>query len=440
MKSKKDRTILYFLIIVHIIFFVISLYYGNYYLDDSYEYFWQAKNILNDFIFYSNDLNESIDNRYYTKRPPLYSLFIIVSSIFLKWKIGVLIFQNIISVITILMTIKIFESLKFQINKKILLVFLATSLSQYIYANLLMSEIVFQFLIVSLLYQFTIVLKNKKMKSVLIFQMIIILLFLTKPVFYLFVIPNLVFGLFLVKRIKYLWLGALIPIIALIGFSYWNYTRTGSYEISSIQNINLKDYNLKYFHTNVYGAKKALEINEKITSEINEIKEYSNREKTTKKIAINYLKKDFLNYVLFHFKGSVRMLFDPGRFDLYNFFSAEKSNKVGFLKILNDEGYRGIWNYIKMQPLFILISLPIILFFNFIKIAGFIFFGIKNCTKLSYSLWFMVILLGYIIGLTGPLGASRFMVPILPIYLIIAVIGIESLLKNYLKKLYLKIQ
>ncbi|WP_459211333.1 ArnT family glycosyltransferase [Aquimarina rhabdastrellae] len=440
MKDVFKKKEIFFLIIIHSVFFLITLYNGNYFLDDSYEYFIEAKNIISDFEFYCNDLTQAIDNRYYTKRPPLYSLFIILTSLFLKWKVGILLVQNIVSIVSILLVIKIVRELGYTLNNKIFLFFITLGISQFIYANLLMSEILFQFLIIVLCYQFIKLLKIKSWKEIVIFQLVIVLLFYTKPVFYLFVIPNLIGSFFLIKKIKMLWIGALIPVMALTGFSYWNYQRTGSYEISSIQNINLKDYNLKYFHINKYGEEYALQVNDEITTTIKEIKDYKEREAKTKTLVISYLKQDFISYVYFHLKGSVRMFLDPGRFDMYNFFTKEKSNAVGFLSILNKGSIQELIKYIKTQPIIIVIMIPLLLLINGIKLFGFCFFLIKNIKKITLPVGFVLFIICYIIGITGPLGASRFMVPILPLYTVVAVLGLEVFMKTYLKKLYLKMQ
>ncbi|WP_233557613.1 hypothetical protein, partial [Aquimarina sp. AD1] len=87
----------------HLLFLIIKIFIGDFFLMDSYEYYELAKNILTDFEFYSRDLNDAIDYRHYTKRPPLYSIFIIISSLFLKTKIGILLCQNLISICSILL-------------------------------------------------------------------------------------------------------------------------------------------------------------------------------------------------------------------------------------------------------------------------------------------------------------------------------------------------
>ncbi len=117
------------------------------------------------------------------------------------------------------------------------------------------------------------------------------------------------------------------------------------------------------------------------------------------------------------------MFLDPGRFDLYNFFEFKNTNEVGFLKHLNKNGIRGAFNYFKNQPLIIVVIFSVILLFNLFKIVGFAMFWIKQYKNVPKALWFMLFIIIYIVALTGIIGAARFLVPVLPLYLFIATLG-----------------
>ena len=120
-----------------------------------------------------------------------------------------------------------------------------------------------------------------------------------------------------------------------------------------------------------------------------------------------------------------------------NFFNLDsgKDNEVGLLKQLNENGLNGAIQYLKNQPLLILIGFSMVLLFNLIKLFGFIWFLIKQLRTAKLVLWVMLGLICYIAILTGPLGASRFMVPILPLYLFISLYGISDFVKK--KKLFI---
>ncbi|WP_170837033.1 glycosyltransferase family 39 protein [Aquimarina amphilecti] len=408
---------------------------------DSYEYYELAKNVLTDFEFYSKDLNGTIDYRHYTKRPPLYSIFIIISSLFLKTKIGILLCQNIISICSILLIKRVFEENNFKINKGLFFFFIITSINQFIYSNLIMSEIFFQFIIVLLIYRLHHSIKNPSWKNILWYQIVIILLFLTKPVFYLFIIPNILITYLLYKKskIRFSTLSAILPILIFILYSSWNFKRTGSSDFSSIQNINLLEWNLKYFHENKFGAEKAKIISDQIKQEALVIDDYSRQQNFIKKEVISHIKGDIISYSIFHMKGCIRIFIDPGRFDLFNFFKMHSENpEVGLLHHINSNGIKGAIMFLSKQPVLLLFILSIILIFNLLKGIGFIWFWVKNYRKINFILGTVLFIILYIVALTGPLGASRFFVPILPSYLIISALGFSdlttSLKTHYIEK------
>ncbi|MCB0450240.1 MAG: glycosyltransferase family 39 protein [Confluentibacter sp.] len=415
------------ILVAHGLFFTIKLSLGNFFfIEDSFEYYRLAENIKHGVGFYSGDIHANIQFEDYTKRPPLYSIFILVFSFLLHSKIAVLFMQNVLSIASIFMCLRLFEAYHKPISQKILLAFLLTSLSQFVYSNYLMSEILLQFLIVLLCYLFHAIVTEKKWQYLVCFQAVIILLFLTKPVFYLFVVPNLVLSVWFTKHIKNAYLYAFLPIIACVLYMNWNYQRTGSFEFSSIQNINLKNYNLYYFNVNKYGEAYAQEVNSKISAIANAKNTYAEQQKAIKEQSISYLKKDGLEYAFMHLKGSLRIFFDPGRFDIHNFFELKNTGEMGFLNQLNKNGIGGALNYFKNQPLLVIVLIPILLLFNVFKLIGFVLFWVRHYKTAPALYWFMLLIILYIVGLTGPIGAARFLVPILPMYLLFATSGLSK--------------
>jgi hypothetical protein len=422
--SKTNKHILLSLVIIHLLFFIIKVFFGNFFLQDSYEYYSLAENIKNSLTFYSSDLTQQINLDDFTKRPPLYGFFILIFSFFLKSDIIILITQNILSILSILMTISLFSNYFNKLNSNLFLVLMFASISQFIYTNYIMSEILLQFLIIVLCYIFHNMITKKSLFQALFFQIVIILLFLTKPVFYLFVIPNIFICIWLSKYVRKAYYFSLIPIAALLIYMSWNEQRTGSFEFSSIQNLALKNYNLRYFNINKYSEEYAIKINEEINNEANKANSYKEKQHIIKTLSLKYLKKDWLSYSWFHIKGSLRMFLDPGRFDLYMFFNFHKNHEVGFLAHINRGGIIGVLNYYKQQPMLIIILLPLIFLFNLIKLYGFVIYFIKDYKATKPILWFALFLILYIIILTGPGGASRFLVPVLPLYCMFASKGL----------------
>lgn len=427
----RNKNFILGLIGIHLLFFITKIWIGDYFILDSYEYYKLSENILYEFEFYCGDLNNTIDLRNYNRRPPLYSIFILVSSFFLKFNTGILLFQNILSVVSLVLIRKIFKEHSFKINTALYFLFIATSLNQFIYSNLIMSEMFFQFMIILLFYSLHRVIQNPSWKRLIIFQLLIALVFLTKPVFYLFIIPNIVLTFLIYKKTKIRWgfLSSILPISIFVLYSFWNYNRTGSADFSSMQNFNLLEWNVKYFHQNKYGAQKALAINDSILSKSEEIKSYPERQNYIKNSSIEYIKKDLIGYSIFHLKGCFRIFVDPGRFDIANFFKIESENsELGILHHINEGGIKGAFNFLRSQNILLFISFFLILFFNLIKVIGFVWFWIRNYKNQPLTIFVMLFVILYITALTGPLGASRFFVPILPSYLMFTTLGFNDIL------------
>ncbi|GAA0712799.1 hypothetical protein GCM10009430_03630 [Aquimarina litoralis] len=191
---------------------------------------------------------------------------------------------------------------------------------------------------------------------------------------------------------------------------------------------------MKYFHQNKYGAQKAIAINDSILSKSEKIKSYPERQNYIKNTSIEYLKKDLIGYGIFHLKGCFRIFIDPGRFDIANFFKIESENpELGILYHINNGGLKGAFNFLRSQNIFLFIVFFIILFFNLVKVVGFIWFWIKNYKEVNLTILTIIFIVLYIVILTGPLGASRFFVPILPAYLVFAVLGCNDIVLKLTK-------
>ncbi|MGY3792125.1 hypothetical protein [Aquimarina sp. 433] len=432
----KRNVFLQFLVFIHLIFIIYQTVNDNYLtMLDSLEYLELSKNIGHYFEFYCGDLSKNIDYGYYTRRPPLYSIFLLVTSLFFTSKATIIIVQSLLSISSILVTKKIFEDQFEQINKIILYLFMIFSLSQFIYANMLMSEIFVQFLIVLTIYVANLILKYKSTKHLLIYQSLITLLLLTKPVFYLLVIPNIIITFIFCKRVflkpTLTSLTSIIPIVIVLLYCHWNFERTGSYDFSSIQHVNLKDYNLKYFHLNKYGEEYANKVNHDITVKSREISEYPKKIEFIKTQSIDHLSKELIPYLFFHLRGSIKFFIDPGRYDLFMFFypNSNKISEVGFLSHFNKGGFLGVFKFLKTQPTPLIISLVIILILNIVKFLGFIWFWLKNAKNINLIFYVMLFFILFLAGISGPVSAARFTIPIYPLYFFFAIYGINSFIK-----------
>lgn len=419
------------LILIHFVFFSIQIINKNLYLVDSYEYLNEAKNISSSGVFYCGNLDQPINNDLYTKRPPVYPLFIATLKLVSNSDILIIFVQSIISILSILLIRRSFLLIGY--NKKydpLFLLLLIFSLAQMIYANMLMSETIFQYTLVLGFYFLVKYFKKDSIKYLLYFNICIAFSAFIKPVMHLFVYPNLILMLFLSSRnksVKPILIG-IIPILLVQSYSFWNYKRTDYFQFSSIQTTNLFQYNAYYFNMQRIGLVKTNIYFDDQVRKMDSIKNYPEKQRFLEKSSKQVIKENLIGYGWFHLKGMLRFFIDPGRFDIYNFFGLEENRSSGFFERLNTDGLKGIINYLFQQNLFLIVVLFLIALVNLIKVAGLILFLTSKQIDIKFRLAIFFIV-GYISFATGPLGASRFMMPLIPLFIIttaMSLIGFKS--------------
>jgi hypothetical protein len=138
---------------------------------------------------------------------------------------------------------------------------------------------------------------------------------------------------------------------------------------------------------------------------------YREKNKCLGKGVRNYILKNPVKYGWFHLKGSIRYFLDPGRFDLATFFRIQEADSPGLLKALNKDGVSGVFRFLKHQGWGLVVILVLIALFKLVKVAGFLLYLFKKNEQLQLRI-FLVVLVGYFAMVTGPLGASRFLLPV----------------------------
>jgi hypothetical protein len=413
MGKKGIYVFLALILALHIFAFTYQLVNNNYFLADSFEYLQEAENIFSQGKFYCGNLNEQINPDLFTKRPPLYPLFIGFSQLFPGKIIPLLLFQNLLSLFNILIILKL-AFRYFKLNKTLIFIFILFSPAQAIYANLVMSEILFQTLLIMMVLYFLSFIKSEKIKHFFLSALFLILAMLTKPVIFPFAFIMIALGLLYAFRKKMfgIFLISIIPFLIVNAYKYWNFERTGYYHFSSITNINLVNYNTNFFLSKTKGIEEANRKNAKIYEEASKLSDYGSQQEYLKNQAMEIIKNDLIKYSVFHLKGSFRFFIDPGRFDIYNFFGLEEDVESGFLYTLNEKGFKAaIKQLFSLNP-WAIVLLLFILIFNILKTIGFSLFIFAKGVKPVYKISIMILPV-YIALATGPLGASRFMLPVL---------------------------
>lgn len=400
-----------FLIVYHLALFY-SLSHEPVLLRDSEEYLNSSKSFITNGNFYAGTQNTETDYRLYSKRTPLYPLILSgFYSLNLHWNF-VYVLQVFLGLFNIFLALLLFNQLvKERLSGYFLFsVFLLFTPSQFIYSQFIMADLWLQTFIMICLLSYALFLKTKN--SVWLVSLILFstLAALTKPVFLLalFAVAAVCLYYFIrQKGQKLLVFVVLIPFFSWYSISSQNQKLTGVFHYSSIGYINLLHYNTNLYLNKAIGnaeTSKLLEPLMIIPHTKNEfIKNYGEVNMVCKKAISSHL----IGYSLFHTKGMVYFFLDPGRFDLYNFLRIEEEESNGFLHKSADENK--IKNMLNEHP-FITISLMVIFLVNVLKTLGFIgFIWVQRKNKL---VWAGAILVFYIAFLTGPLGASRFALPV----------------------------
>ena len=131
-------------------------------------------------------------------------------------------------------------------------------------------------------------------------------------------------------------------------------------------------------------------------------------------------------YARQHAQGMATMFLDPGRFDISQFLGLAPLPGGG---LLAQTRTGGLLRALISLPLGMLSILGLVLLANVVRLVLAVrgFFALKNSAPwLRHGRWVAVGLLFYVALLTGPLGAARFLVPVWPLLLALALVGLNG--------------
>ena len=408
--------------------------YNNFHISkvgDAQEYINCATNTFDRHEFYCGKFNEAIDFDLYTRRPPFYPLFILILLKLTQSLKVMLFFQNILVFTNAFILLKI---MRMYTNRNLVkyLVLIGYFLypAQIVYGNVIMAEIVLQTL---LLYSFYLLIKYEKYKNtgiILLYNIVLTCAVLTKPVLLYFWIINLIIHIIIMKKSsKHIIFYSLIPLLAIGAWSARNYRVTGVFHFSSIKNHNLLNYNIRSYLTDKYDIEIADSLVSTMETDMNSARNYKEFYKIREEKVTHFLRSNIAGFSIHHMKGVPNFFIDPGRFDLYNFLQLDQS--VSLLTLYHKHGYKGIINYFFKLPPLILIFLLIIIILNIVIFISFMWFVIGMRLKDFSSIYkpFLLMIILYIAVLTGPIGASRFRLPVYP-FLLLTLTTINTKIAN----------
>lgn len=402
-----------------IAFLIARIIHGNFRLSDSDEYFATAELLKSGKYFgQTSAIFEAIN---LTKRPFLYPILILFPG-FLS-DLVIVFFQTILGVFNLFLVLKIFKNLGGKSYYLIAILFFLTP-SIFINTHLIMTETIASTLMLLIFIQFQNKLNTRK---IIYIQILLSLLLFLKPAFYIFTIVNLLFFLLYFIRTKTFQISVILPLLLTISYIGFNQHRTGFAHFSSIQNINLIDYNLYLFKMNQEGFDKAELWKSDVYEEAEKFKTFEEFSNYLDKRGKSEIKNNLISYSFFHTTGAIRGMFDPGRFDLMTFHEQQDASQ-GFMQLLNKQDFmsvlKGLLDY--KYKIVILILIPIFLANIFKWFFAFAYLW-KNKKLLNFRNAYLILIFGYSILITGPVNTCRYMVPLQGILIVIAVLGLDRI-------------
>ncbi len=421
------------MVLVHIAFFIMALCFTRIYMGDSYEYIYEAVNLKNLNFLYSGNPALPISPEYMTQRQPVYPLFLLGVYLFSINNWIVLLLQNAISMFNILYIRQAFLKIGYQKKWDWLLLLLTLAYpAQFINANTIAPDILLQTCTLLYFGNFIALVQKKEFKYIIYMSLALVMGMFIKPVLYPFTLVHVfvvvITAAYLKLKLQRPVLLALTPLLFVIMYNYWNFTRTGKFHFSSNQSFNAIFYYYSYFSAKE-GADSAGRWLAKERSNIASIPDFNERYDYANERGIALLKENFVPYMAFHLKNTCRIFIEPGKgeIDLFTgklsygrLFSKERT---GFAATWKDKGINGMGSYIKNNPS--LAFVIIIFLFNCIRLVGmYLFFRSKEIHWLV-----RLFILGYLVYFAlaaGPIANTRYFLPVSMIAVGCATIGISK--------------
>lgn len=404
-------------IVLHILAGVYALTVGDWYLKDSLEYGYAADNLIEAGRLYAGSADAPFRTEYLSKRPPVYPLLLAGVRLLTGGDGLMLVIQAALGVFCLWLSCRLILKIHPGFRHWAWLTpFIVLYPAQYIYANLIMTELWLQAMLLAMTYALWCAWEKKSLLWFWVYTGLLVVGILTKPVLYVFVLPNVI--IVCVYAWKWRSLGyvaaGVVPILLVLGYMEWNHQRTGYFHFSSIQNLSLLQYTTTSYliQTEGYAAAEAIVDTLYIRAQLNP--DFAAGQRTIQAGCVEILTENPGKYLVYHVKGMINFFLDPGRFDLYTFFQIESSQGGGLFDAYSSDGYAGIWAYLKKQPVAILFLLLLVTLLNALKLFALVvsvFHRKLDWIQRAILLLFVV----YIAGLTGVSGASRFALPVYPL-------------------------
>lgn len=398
---------------------------GHVYTHDSFEYLQQAENLLEEGHWSCGTaIDTDTDKSLWSRRPPGYALFILLTSLGLNFPLMTLLLQGVLSVFNLSFSIYLFIITTKRDPPVILFAFFYLFFpSQFIYGTQYMTEIPFQTFLLGGTFFLLKFLETGHRRSFMFQQFCWAGAYLLKPVAVFLWIPVLLYCFIKRRSVDQrtsLLAGLLVHILITGLIVLNNRHHNGVAEYSSIGTKLLLNYNLPSIIKSARGEETCNLYMDSLQRQL-ETQNYATQRKTVIQETIQQSIKHPGATLIAYGKGLIRFFLDPCRWDIQLLLEGMQPGKpeVSLSDTWSKNGALETGRYlIRWNPVYLVFIIMTTLSAATLLLL-FVLSLLNRTTPLSHK-YLLAGLVIYIAVLTGPSASARFRLPILPLMVIVA--------------------
>ncbi len=423
--QRSQKIFVFNVVLIHLAYFIGSLFFKTYLNNDSYEYINQANNLIHHGSFYAAQWSQLPHlPEYYSLRPPLYSIFILITMYVTNSAYVLLFFQSLLSVFSWLLLRRYILKFIPHTSEGRLSVYLILALVlnpvQLVLCNSVFSDILFQSLLTLAFFSFLEGVAGHRSKFFFYYTLFLTLALLTKPALMYFAYLNILVAIFVFFRISRkggILACALIMPLVLFCVSANNYKNTGYYHYNSSKVFNVWAYNTTNFLNMKYGNDSGYVYKNEIYRLSLSQPDFKRQYEFVDSACTHVLISNITSYSMFHAQGVVNFFLAPGREFVNGYMGIPDSQPKSFIKELNVNGLNGIKSYVSDQPLALFAINVLTTLWNAMLFVGLVVFAFSKRVPLNIKLLALIIVF-YIAGVSSlAIGTARYKTAIYPILL-----------------------
>jgi len=152
-----------------------------------------------------------------------------------------------------------------------------------------------------------------------------------------------------------------------------------------------------------------------LLSEANKQPDFKSYCKYINKESLFLIKENKARFVMMQLKGMANFFIDHGRFDLMAFFvNPDYVQTEGWKQKYEEQGWQGVFSYLKTFNPFLLLFLILASIFNIIMVVILVRFLFSHKIAILFRLLLLMFVI-YMVVFTGVVGCSRYRMAIFPI-------------------------